>query len=290
MIPPRFDYAAPTTLDDAIAALADGGEDAKILSGGQSLIPLLKMRLASPKLLVDINRIGDLEYIRRDNGIVRIGALARESMLESSAEVRQSLPLLADAAAVIADPLVRNLATVCGNIAHGDPANDHPAAMLALRADVVVRGVGGERVIPIDDFFTGLFETALAADEIVTELRVPVRPRAGGAYQKLERKVGDFATAGVAVQLALGEDGSCEYAGIGLTNVGFQPIRAGRAEERLRGERVGDALIEEAADLAAGAAQPLDDHRGSADYKRDLVRVLCARALRRAAERAGDVH
>ena len=287
MIPPRFDYVAPTALDEAIAAVADGGEDAKILSGGQSLLPLLKMRLAAPRLLVDINRVPGLDHLHESDGALRIGALVREAELERSEFIRTRYPLLADAAAVVADPLVRNLATVCGNLAHADPANDHPAAMLALEATVAARGPAGEREIPVTSFFTGLFATALAPDEVLTEIRVPIpQPRSGGAYLKLERKVGDFATAAVAVQVTLGEDGVCRRGGIGLTNVGMVPIKARTAEEYLLGRELTEDVVREAAKRAASEARPASDHRGSEAYKRDLVRVLTMRALRLARQRA----
>ncbi|HET9983109.1 MAG TPA: xanthine dehydrogenase family protein subunit M [Longimicrobiales bacterium] len=288
MIPPRFDYVAPSSVDEAIAILHTEGDEAKILSGGQSLLPLLKLRLASPRVLVDINRIPGLDRLREDAGMLRIGALVRESDVEASAIVRARYPLLADTAAVVADPLVRNRATICGNVAHADPANDHPATLLALSAVIVARGPAGERAIAIDDFFTGLFATALQPDEVVVEIRVPTPPpRSGGAYLKLERKVGDFATAAVAVQVTLAADGVVERAGIGLTNVGPMPIRARQAEARLAGQRPDDAVLKDAARLAAADAQPVSDRRGSADYKRDVVRVLAYRALRRAVERAG---
>src|SRR5262249_28595092 len=214
MIPAAFDYHAPTSLTEATALLGRLGEDAKVLSGGQSLIPLMKLRFASPRHVVDINAIPDLAYVREADGYLRIGALVRECDLEQSELIRTRYPLLHDTSRVIADPIVRNLATVCGNIAHGDPANDHPAAMLALGAEVVAVGRGGERRIPIASFFTGPFATALRQDEILVEIRVPIPPpRSGGAYVKLERKVGDFATAAVAVQLTLRPDGGCERLG-----------------------------------------------------------------------------
>ena len=288
MIPAAFDYHAPTSLAEATALLARYGEDAKVLSGGQSLVPMMKLRLASPRHVVDINRLPGLDHVREGDGALRIGALARESDVERSDVVAQRFPILVDTCRVIADPLVRNLATVCGNLAHGDPANDHPATMLALGAEVVAAGPRGERLIPVAALFTGPFATALAADEILGEVRVPAPPpRSGGAYLKLERKVGDFATAAVAVQVTLGADGSCQRAGIGLTNVGPTPLRATAAEASLRGKRLDDAAIREAARLAAGEARPTEDLRGSVEYKRDLVRVLTARALRKALERAG---
>jgi len=290
MIPSRFDYFAPTTVDEAIGLLVAHDGEAKILSGGQSLIPMLKLRVASPPVVVDINRIPGLAYLEERDGSLRIGALARDADLETASVVRERYPILFDTAGWIADPLVRNSATVCGNVAHGDPGNDHPATMLALDAAFVVRGAGGERVIPAREFFLGLFATALAADEVLVEIRVPAPvPRSGGAYFKLERKVGDYATAAVAAQVALDEHGGCTRAGIGLTNVGPTPIAATRTAAFLANKPLDEATIRRAAELAAGEADPTPDRRGSADYKRDMVRVLCARALRRAAERAGRV-
>ncbi len=288
MIPAPFEYHAPTTLAEAVALLVKHGEDAKVLSGGQSLIPMLKLRLASPGHVVDINGIPGLAYVRETDGVLRIGALAREADLERSEEVLARYPILFDTASVIADPLVRNLATVCGNLAHGDPANDHPATMLALEAEVVAVGPRGERRIPVTGFFTGPYVTALEPDEILTEIRIPTPPpRSGGAYLKLERKVGDFATAAVAVQVTLDGDGTCQRAGIGLTNVGPTPIRARKAEAFFTGKRADEEAIREAARLAAEESRPKADQRGSVEYKRDLVRVLTARALRRALARAG---
>jgi len=289
MIPGAFEYHAPRTIEEATGLLVKLGADAKILSGGQSLIPLMKLRLASPGHLVDINGIAGLAYVREEGGTLRIGGLTREADLEDSELVRTRYPLLLDTCKVIADPIVRNLATIGGNLAHGDSANDHPATMLALGAEVVARGTGGERTIPIGSFFTGPFTTALKPDEIVVEIRVPTpRPRSGGAYVKMERKVGDFATAAVAAQLTLDASGTCEAAGIGLTNVGSVPIKATRAEAALRGKRPDEAAIKQAAQLAAEAADPAADLRGSVEYKRDLVRVLTGRAIRKALERAGQ--
>jgi carbon-monoxide dehydrogenase medium subunit len=287
MIPRSFEYHSPRTVDEAIALLQKLGPEAKLLSGGQSLIPMMKLRLVSPEHIVDINRIPGLDYISEADGHLRIGALAREHELESSDAVKSKFPILNDTAKVIADPLVRSQATICGNLAHGDPANDHPATMLALGATVVATGPNGQREIAIDDFFPGLFTTALEPEEILTEIKIPFPPpRSGGAYLKLERKVGDFATAGVAVQIALDEAGACKSAGIGLTNVGMTPIKAKQAEASLVGKQLDDATIQQAAELAASASEPMDDLRGSAEYKRDLVRVLTARALTTALNRA----
>jgi carbon-monoxide dehydrogenase medium subunit len=287
MIPSPFEYHAPATLDEALELLARHGDDAKILSGGQSLLPLMKLRLAAPAHIVDINRIPGLAFLERADGVLRVGALVREADLEESEIVRSALPILSDTARQIADPLVRNLATLCGNLAHGDPANDHPATMLALGAEVVATGRQGSRRIAVSGFCTGPFVTALRADEILTEIRIPLPPpRSGGVYLKVERKVGDYATAGVAVQLTLGPQGTCERVGIGLTNVGPTPIKAERAEAALRGRAPTADAIKEAARLAAEAAEPSADLRGPVEYKRDLVRVLTARALRKAVARA----
>ncbi len=288
MIPAAFEYHAPSSIGEATRLLATLGEEAKVLSGGQSLIPLMKLRLAGPPHLVDINGIPGLSYIREADGFLRIGGLTRESDLEDSELIRTRYPLLGDTCRVIADPLVRNLATVGGNLAHADPANDHPAAMLALGASVDAEGVNGRRRIPITGFFTGPFTTALGPDEILVEISIPIPPpRSGGAYVKLERKVGDFATAAVAAQLSLAANGTCEQVGIGLTNVGLMPIKAQAAEAALTGTRPDEAGIKRAAQLAADASAPSADLRGSVEYKTDIVRVLTARALRKALERAG---
>ena len=287
MIPRSFEYFSPRTIEEAIALLQKHGPDAKLLSGGQSLIPMMKLRLVSPEYIVDINRIPGLDYISESDGHLKIGALAREHELESSEAVKTRFPILADTAKVIADPLVRSQATICGNLAHGDPANDHPATMLALGATVVATGPKGKREIAIEDFFPGLFTTALEAEEILTEIKVPFPPaHSGGAYLKLERKVGDFATAGVAVQITLDDTGAVKRAGIGLTNVGMTPIKAKQAEAFLTGKKLDEATIKQAGELAAADSEPMDDIRGSAEYKRDLVRVLTTRALTRALDRA----
>ena len=287
MIPPSFEYHVPDSVSDAIGMLKRYGSEAKLLSGGMSLIPLMKLRLAEPAHVIDINRIAGLDHIKEEDGFLRIGALVREADLEKSALIKSKYPLLLDTTLVIADPLVRNRATVGGNLAHGDPANDHPATMLALEAELVVIGPQGERKIPVTSFFTDLFTTALSSDEILTEIRIPIPPPgSGGAYFKLERKVGDFATAGVAAQLIVGKDDICERVGIGLTNVGLTPVKAQKAEEALRGKKIEGESIKRAAQLAAQESEPTADLRGSEEYKRDLVRVLTVRALNRAFERS----
>jgi carbon-monoxide dehydrogenase medium subunit len=285
MIPGEFDYHAPTSLDEAIGLLAKH-EDAKILAGGQSLIPAMRFRLANPAILIDINNISGLEYVREQNGYLAIGAMTRETTLEESDVVQKKYPLLADAAHVIADPLVRNRATVGGNIAHADPANDHPAVMLAYGATVTARGPKGERNIDIDNFFVDIFANAMNHDEVMTEIRVPTPSKnSGGAYLKVERKVGDYATSGVAVQLTM-NDGVCKEIRIGLTNVAAVPMRAKNAENALRGKKITDETLEIAGQAAAAECDPNPDLRGSIEYKRDLTRVLLKRTVRKAVERA----
>jgi carbon-monoxide dehydrogenase medium subunit len=279
MIPAQFDYHAPRSLDEAIALLGKNAGNAKLLAGGQSLIPAMRFRLASPEVLIDISKISQLEYIREQNGYLAIGALTRETALEESPLVREKYPLLLDTAKVIADPLVRQRATVGGNLAHADPANDHPATMLAYNAQIVARGAKGERVIGIDDFFTGLFESSLAPGEILTEIRIPSpKPGSSGAYVKIERKVGDYATTAVAVQLEAAGD-VCQAIRIGLTNVSPTPMRALDAEASLVGQPLTVAKLEAAARLAAAACDPSSDLRGSAEYKRDVTRVIVKRAI-----------
>ena len=288
MLPPAFDYAAPKTLPEAIALLKTRGEGAKIIAGGQSLIPLLKLRLAAPSMLIDIGRIPGLEYIEESGGFLRIGALTRMADVEASPLLVRKYPMIHDASAVIADPIVRNLGTVGGNVSHGDPANDLPAVMLALGAEFAALASSGPRTVAARDFFLDTYSVALGHEEILTELRVPVPPpRSGGAYLKVEQKVADFATAGVAVFLRLNPRGECISAGIGLTAVGPKAIRAAKAEEALVGRKGTDGeAVKKAADLAAEAADPATDIRGTAEYKRDLVRLLVARGVKRACERA----
>jgi len=288
MIPASFDYHAPASLPEAQALLTKYGEEAKVLSGGQSLLPLLKLRLGQAAHLVDIGRIPGLEYVREEGGMLRIGGRTRESALEQSEVVKSRYPILLDTTKVIADPVVRNMATVGGNLAHGDPGNDHPATMIALRAQVVATGPKGERVIPIEQFFKGLFRTALKPDEVLTEIRIPAPPaRSGGAYQKLERKVGDYATAAAAAQVTLAANGTVEKVGLALTNVGPTPILCTEAEAYLTGKKPDATTLAETAKLAAKAATPSADRRGSVEYKREMARVLTGRALKAAVSRAG---
>jgi carbon-monoxide dehydrogenase medium subunit len=288
MIPAAFKYAAPGSVEQAIELLATN-QDAKVLAGGHSLLPLMKLRLAMPPVLVDINRIPDLDYIREDErlGRLRIGALVRHNDFEQSALIRDGYALLWDTAKGIGDPLVRNRGTMAGAVAHADPAADWPAALLALNAEVVATGTTGERVIPITELYLAILTTILRTDELVTEIRVPLpRERSGGAYEKLERKVGDYAVIGVGAQVALDAAGNVEEAGIGLCNAGSISIKATEAENFLVGKPVAPDNVNEAARLAMEASDPIEDDRGPVDYKRAMVRELTRRALRRAFERA----
>jgi aerobic carbon-monoxide dehydrogenase medium subunit len=285
MIPGAFDYYSPGSLNEAVGMLQEHGYDAKILAGGQSLIPAMRFRLALPGVLIDINQIDGLEYVREEDGRLLIGAMTREVALEESAVIQERYHLLADAARVIADPLVRNRATVGGNIAHADPANDHPAVLLAYGAEVVALGPDGTRIIAIDDFFVDLFENALADNEILTEIRIPTPgPNSGGAYVKVERKVGDYAVSAAAVQLTL-DGNTCTAARIGLTNVSPVPLRARSAEQALTGQALSDDIIEAAGQAAAAECDPSPDLRGSVEYKRDLTRVVVKRAIQQAVAR-----
>ena len=285
MFPAAFDYRAPTSLGEVLDLLKQHGDEAKVMAGGQSLIPLLKLRLASPALVVDLGRVPSMAGVWDGSEMLRIGARTRHADIERDASIRDTCPLLAEAAPQISDPLVRNLGTVGGSLCHADPAGDWGSVMLALDAMLVAASPSGERVIPAADFFQGPFTTALRPDEVLTEVRVPLRQRSGGAYLKLERKVGDFATVGVAVQVEL-DDGRVKRAGIGLTSVGPSNLKARAAEEALAGAEPTDEAIAEAARLAAQAAEPRGDVRGSADYKRDVVRVFVQRGMKTALGRA----
>lgn len=286
MIPAPFDYHKAKSVDDAIALLGTHGADAKLLAGGQSLIPAMRFRLAAPAALIDISALAELQYVREKDGFLTIGALTRETAIEESPLIAKSYPLLLDTAKVIADPIVRTRATIGGNLAHADPANDHPATMLAYGAEFVARGKSGARTIPVDGFFTGLFENSLKEGELLVEVRIP-RPVAGsgGAYLKMERKVGDYAVSAVAVQLVMAGD-TIKDVRIGLTNVSPVPMRALGAEKALAGQKLGDEALEAAGQAAAKECEPSADLRGSVDYKRDLTRVLVKRAVRAAAKRA----
>lgn len=288
MIAQPFNYEAPNTLAEAISLLQKYGDEAKILSGGHSLIPMMKLRFATPEYLIDINDIPGLSHITEENGLLKIGALTREAEVEHSDLLKKHFPIFGDVTKLIADPQVRNRGTLGGNLAHGDAANDHPAVMLALNATVIATGPDGARSIPIDEFFFGFYMTALQPDEILTEIQIPIPGgRTGSAYHKLERKVGDYATAGVAVQLTLDQAGNCSAVGIGLTNVNPTPLRAARSEAALLGKPITEASIAEAAQYASEDCSPSSDLRGSEEYKRAMVAVLVKRMIHKALERAG---
>jgi aerobic carbon-monoxide dehydrogenase medium subunit len=284
MYPASFEYFAPTTLDEALGLLEDYGDEAKVLAGGQSLIPLMKLRFASPRALVDINGLSELNQLEDVGGSLHVGALVRHKACERSELLRGRYGTLGDAAPMISDPIVRNLGTVGGSLAHADPQGDWGSVMLAMRAEILVRGPGGMRTIPIDEFFQGPFATSLEPSEILTGVRIPdPGARAGGTYLKLERKVGDFAIVGVAVHVAFA-NGSVDRAGIALTGVGPINLRAEAAEQALAGRALDDDAITEASRLAAEAAQPRTDTRGSEAYKRNVVRAFTERGLRKAME------
>lgn len=269
--------------------LHKSGENAKVLAGGQSLIPVMKLRLGQPSHLIDLNRIDGLSYIRESEGKLRIGAMTRMAELESSSLLKLKYGAIHDAAREIADPLVRNRGTAGGNLSHADPANDLPATMLALDADLTAAGLGGsKRNFRAQDFFVDTFTTALSHDEILTEIAVPAfTAGSAGAYMKLEKRVGDFAIVGVATQISLDKGGRCTKAGIGLTAVGPTVLKATEAEEYLRGKSLSDAdVLAKAGELASNKSSPATDLRGPAEYKKEMVKVFTIRALKRAHQRA----
>lgn len=287
MIPDRFSYALVRSVQEAVDLLHTL-EDSKVLAGGQSLIPFMKLGYASPKTLVDINRIPNLDYIVESDDFLKIGALTRISSICRSPLIAERYPLIRDAALRIADPQVRNLGTFAGNICHADMGNDMPAVCLAMGAQIVAVGPNGSRTISAKDFFLDRFTTALTHDELVTEVRIPkTRVGSGGAYLKLERRVGDYAIVGVAAYVEVDDDGICRRAGIGLTSAAPKPIKAEKAESWLLGKNLSDeSVIAEAASLARDASSPISDIRGPAEYKKAMVKVLTHRALRLAYRRA----
>ena len=285
MYPSRFKYEAPQSLDEAIALLSEGAGEAKVLAGGQSLVPLMKLRFASPELLVDINGLPDLDHLRAEgDGTLHIGALCRHATLERSALLPGAHPTMAAAAPLIADPIVRNRGTLVGSLCHADPQGDWAAVVTSLGGHVVAQGPGGRRMIKVADFVTGPFQNVLGHDEVAVEAVIPAAlgTRAGG-YLKLERRVGDFATAGVAIAVEL-SGGRVTRAGIALTGVGGSTIDATDAADALTGQALDGARVDRAADLAAEAARPRTDHRGSADYKRHVVHTFVRRILKRIAD------
>ena len=289
MIPAQFEYARPASVDEALGMLRDNEGGAKVLSGGYSLLPLIKLRLAQPELLVDIRDLPGLDGIGETDDDLRIGGRATHAQIADNGTVRDRYPLLHDAAGGIGDPQVRNWGTIGGSCAHADPSSDWPAVLLATRATLVLRSADGERTVAARDFFLDSFQTAIEPTELLTEVRIP-RPdgATGGAYAKLERRTGDFATVGVAVQLTLGDDGRIANAGIALTAVAETPFAATDAEEALTGQGPTEEAFRAAGAAAAAQSRPATDSHGPVEYKRAMAAEMTVRALRRAAERAAE--
>jgi carbon-monoxide dehydrogenase medium subunit len=284
-VPAPVEYERATSVDDALRLLERYGDEARLIAGGHSLIPMMKLRLARPEVLIDINDLTDLAYIRREGDDLRIGAMARHRDLLDSPVAWETFPIFRDAEKVIADPIVRNRGTVGGSICQADPSEDLSAAFAATRAELVIRSSSGERTVAAEDFHVGPYETAVGPAEILTEIRVPIRAGCGSAYEKVERRVGDWAVAAVGACLSL-EASTITDVGIGLAAVGATHFRAAEAEDLLRGGPATDDQFAAAADLAADHCDPVSDQRGPADYKRHLAQALTVRALRRAAARS----
>jgi carbon-monoxide dehydrogenase medium subunit len=288
MFPAPFDYHRPGSLDETLVLLAQYGGDARVLAGGQSLIPAMRFRLARPAVLLDINQLDELAYMREADGMLAIGALARDAALERSSLIEKSYPLLFDTSAVVADPVVRQMGTVVGSLCHNDPSGDWGVTALASRAQIVIRGSAGTRVVPIDEFLVDSFSTAVAEGEIALEVRFPSpQPRTSGSYQKIERKVGDFATSSAAAQITLGADGTVAQVGIAIGAAGPTARRVADAESALLGIKPTKDAIRAAADAARKIADPVADPRGSVEFKKDMAGVLVRRALVAAFERLG---
>jgi carbon-monoxide dehydrogenase medium subunit len=286
MIPRPFEYHAPSTTEDAIALLSMHGTQAKLLAGGHSLLPMMKLRFAEAAHLIDLGRIATLKGIRREGNEIRIGAMTSENDLIWSPVLREQCPLLVEAAGLISDPQVRYKGTIGGDISHGDPGNDHPAVMMCLGASFVLRGPGGERIVPAETHFLGMYSTAIEPNEILTEIRIPVpAPGTGWCYAKLKRKTGDFATAATAVLLQMSGD-TVRNVSITLTNQGPTALRASGAEQHLRGRAFDEAAVAEAARLAMSVCEPVADLRGDVAYKVAMAGEMTRRALHTAAERA----
>jgi carbon-monoxide dehydrogenase medium subunit len=287
MIPAQFDYVRPSDLDETLRILKDREGEAKLLSGGYSLIPLIKLRLAQPGLLVDLRDVTGLDGIAETDDYLRIGARATHRQIHEAPLIASGYPLLHDVSGVIGDPQVRNWGTIGGSVAHADPASDWPAVLLAASATIVCRSQSGERTIPAREFFIDTFQTAIEPTEVLTEIRIKRRPRgSGGAYEKLERKVGDFATVGVASIVRLGADGRIGSAGIGLTGVAEAPFAATDAEAVLADQPPSDEVFRRAGEAAAAQSRPAGDVRGPVEYKRAMAAELTLRSLRTATERA----
>lgn len=287
MYPVSFKFYSPSTLDEALKLLSEYREDAKVLAGGHSLIPLMKLRLATPKHVIYLGGIRELEYIKESDGEILLGALTRHNDVENSPVVRSKCPLLSETASRIGDLQVRNMGTIGGSLAHADPAADYPAAVLALEGEIVARRIGGSRTIKAHEFFRGAFETALSPDELITEVRVPVlQGRYGSAYEKIASKANDYAIAGAAALIVLDEEGKCVKARVGLTGVFRTPVRARGVEEELEGKKLSEDVIMNASKRASEGPEPLSDVKASSDYRRYLATVATKRALLRAFSQA----
>jgi carbon-monoxide dehydrogenase medium subunit len=288
MIPVSFDYVTPKSLNEAIRALADGGDDAKILAGGHSLLPLMKLRLANPTLLIDVSKIAGLNGVKQQGDKIVIGALATHYQIESSELLKKRCPLLCQTARVIGDVQVRNRGTIGGSLVHGDPAGDWPAAILALGGQLKISGAKGERWLDVEKFFLGPMTTAIEANEILTEIHLPAAPRRSGcAYLKMPQQASGFAIVGVAVSLRLDTKGRCEDIGIGVTGLSDKPFRARMVEDWLRGRKLSAKSIEAAAALVVEDVEPLEDLHAAADYRAQLAQVFTGRAIQEASRRVG---
>ncbi len=286
MTPGKFAYHRARSVDEAVALLGQFGDEGKILAGGHSLLPMMKLRMAAPSHLIDINAIADLKGIREDGDAIVIGAAVTQAEALGSELIRRKCPLIAEAATLIADPQVRNCGTMGGNVANGDPGNDHPAVMMALGATYVLRGPGGERTVDAADFYEGTYATALAEDELLTAIRIPA-PAAGHgwSYQKMKRKVGDYATAAAAVVVTV-RDGVCRQATIALTNVAPASFLATDAATALVGGALDDAAMDRAAAAVMQLADPVSDLRGPAEFRKHMAAEMTRRALSTAVARA----
>ena len=290
MIPAAFEYKRPMSLEEAISHLAEHGFDARVLAGGQSLIPAMRYRLAQPAVLVDINKLPNLGYLHEEDGMLRIGALVRDTDVEFNKHIQSKYHLISDVSMVVADPIVRYRGTVVGSLCHNDPSGDWAAAAIAARAQIVIQGKSGTRVEAIDQFLVDSFATSIGEGELAVEARFPIPSNyTSGAYEKIERKVGDYATAAAAVQIELNPDGTIKEAGIVITAVAHMALRVTEGEKLLRGQKPTLDLIRAAAEEARKIADPTPDARGSAEYKKDMARVLVGRGLLKALKRLNVV-
>ncbi|MFT4470561.1 FAD binding domain-containing protein [Arthrobacter sulfonylureivorans] len=286
-IPAPFDYARATDVDNALALLERHGPDARLVAGGHSLLPMMKLRLARPEWLIDINGLAELDFMVREGNVFRVGALTRHTTLLESSDVARLFPIVTDAEQVIADPVVRNRGTIGGSLCQADPAEDLSTVCDVLRAEAVIRGPAGERTVSMDEFHRGPYETAVGQNELLAELRFPIRARSGSAYEKVERRVGDWAVAAAGAAVGLAADGTIEDASVGLTAVGLDGTVPGIGD-LLHGRRPDEDLFAEAGRMAAGACEPVSDQRGGIDYKRHLADELTRRVLRSACARAAE--